>query len=136
MSRQINLDGLMVTMTMTGARVGKQTFTVGVVRLPDPGLATQAKAVGAMRAAMVRNIGGRETNSAPVLVSVLDPAGRSVAMHEAMRVEATGKAAGQAVFMSAQFGVRRDRAWQVVYVGTEPDPDNSKLFLDSFRIVE
>ncbi|RPH64206.1 MAG: hypothetical protein EHM83_08635, partial [Burkholderiales bacterium] len=68
MSRPINLDGLAVTMAMTGARVDDQTFTVGAVRLPDSEPATREKAGAAMRAAMVRNIAGRETAAADVRV--------------------------------------------------------------------
>ena len=56
MSRPIDLDGLAVTMTMNGARVGAYRFTVGAVVLPDAEPATRARAGAAMRAAMVRNL--------------------------------------------------------------------------------
>lgn len=136
MSRPINLDGLAVTMSMTGARVDEQTFTVGTAMLPDAEPATREKAGAAMRAAMVRNIAGREIASADVQVPVLDGAGRSVASQGATRIEAAGEVAGRPAHMSAQFVARGHRAWQVVVIGPDPDPGHSQQFLDSFRLVE
>ena len=136
MSRQINLDGLPVTMTMSGARVDEQRFTVGAAVLPDDDPATREKATAAMRAAMVRNIDGRESALADVQVPVLDRAGRTTATQAALRIEAAGRVDGKPAHMTAQFAVRGARAWQAVVIGPAPDPGPTQQFLDSLRIVE
>ncbi|MGE0804017.1 MAG: hypothetical protein AB7L76_00585 [Burkholderiaceae bacterium] len=136
MSRPIDLDGLPVTMTMTGARVDDIAFTVGAVHLPDALPATREKAVAAMRTAMARNIAGRETAQAEVDVTVLDSGGRSVARHPALRVQISGSTREQPAQMAAEFVARGDRAWQVVVVGPALPAEQAQLFLDSFRIVE
>lgn len=136
MSRPIDLDGLAVTMTMNGARVGAYRFTVGAVVLPDAEPATRARAGAAMRAAMVRNIAGRETALAEVQVPVLDRAGRATATQAALRIEAAGRVDGKPAHMTAQFAVRGARAWQAVVIGPAPDPGPTLQFLDSLRIVE
>jgi len=136
MSRPIDLDGLPVTMTMNGARVDEQSFTVGAVVLPDDAPATRQKAAAAMRAAMVRNIGGRESAQADVQVPVLDGAGRTTATQPGVRIDAAGRHGERPAHMSAQFVVRGKRAWQAVVIGPSPDPEHARQFLDSFRIVE
>lgn len=135
-SRRIDLDGLPVTMTMTGARVGETTFTVGAVVLPDAAAATRDKATAAMRLAMVRNIGGRESAHAEVALPVLDAGGREVARQRAVRIDAEGQVGERPMHMAAQFAARGDHAWQVVVMGREADPEHASQFLDSFRIVE
>lgn len=134
MARDIDLDGLKVTMTMTGARVGETTFTVGSVVLPDASDATRAKATAAMRAGMVRNLRGREKAAVPVEVPVVDAAGRAVAHEPASRIEVDGIASDKPVHMSATFVSRGDHAWQAVVMGPSLDAENAKLFHDSLRI--
>jgi hypothetical protein len=136
MSRPIDLDGLAVTMAMSGARVGEQSFTVGVVVLPDAQAATRAKAGAAMRVAMVRNIAGRERIAAEAAVPVVDPAGRPVATQAGVRIEASGQHGDRALHLSALFVARGNRAWQAVVLGPEPDRAHAQVFTDSFRILE
>lgn len=57
LTRRISLDSLEVSMSMQGARVGETTFTIAVAELPDDAPATRDRAVAAMRAGMLRNIG-------------------------------------------------------------------------------
>jgi len=136
MSRPINLDGLAVTMAMSGARVDDRSFTVGMVVLPDAEPATRERARAAMRAAMVRNIAGWETAAAEVRVPVIDAAGRGVASEGAARIEAAGRVADRPAHMQAQFTARGRRAWQAVVIGPAADPEQAQQFLDSFRILE
>lgn len=135
-SRPIDLDGLPVTMTMTGARVGETMFTVGAVQLPDGAPATREKATAAMRTAMVRNIGGRESAHAGLALAVLDAGGREVARQPGVRIDAEGRVGDRPMHLAAQFVARGDRAWQAVVMGREADPEHARQFLDSFRIVE
>jgi len=136
MSRAIDLDGLPVTMSMTGARIDDIAFTVGAVQLPDEQPATREKAMAAMRTAMVRNIAGRQTAQSEVEVPVLDAGGGTLGRQPAMRIEAIGRAYDQDAQMAAEFVARGRRAWQIVVLGPGVPPEQARLFLDSFRIVE
>ncbi|MCO5106056.1 MAG: hypothetical protein M9907_03125 [Burkholderiaceae bacterium] len=136
MSRPINLDGLAVTMAMSGARVDDQSFTVGAVVLPDAEPATRDKARAAMRAAMVRNVAGRETAVSDATVPVLDLAGRTTATQAGVRVEASGRIGERPAHLSALFVARGNRAWQAVVIGPAADAEHASAFLDSFRILE
>lgn len=136
MARPIDLDGLAVTMTMSGARVGEHSFTVGAVVLPDAQPGTREKAVAAMRSAMVRNIGGRETEATEAAVPIVDPAGRTTATQPGVRVEASGQLGDRRLHLSALFVARGERAWQAVVIGPERDAANAQVFLESFRILD
>jgi hypothetical protein len=134
MSRSIDLDGMKVSMTMQGARVGELAFTVATSELPDTSVATREKALAAMRTAMVRNIGGRETDAQAVAVPVGDGSGRATGTVPGWRVDAVGHAGGREVEMHAIFAARNGRAWQAVVLGPAPDPEQTGQFLDGFRL--
>ncbi len=136
MSRPIHLDDLAVTMAMSGARVGEQSFTVGMVELPDSQASTRERAGAAMRTAMVRNIGGRETEAVEAAVPVVDLAGRATAMQPGVRIEASGRLGDRPMHLSALFVARGSRAWQAVMIGPAPDAEHTEVFLDSFGILE
>src|SRR5690606_17956379 len=55
MSREVSLDGQAVEMSMEGARIDKQTFTVAWLALPDTTPATRARVRAAMAAGMLRH---------------------------------------------------------------------------------
>lgn len=136
LSRPIHLDDLAVTMAMSGARVGEQSFTVGMVDLPDSQPSTRERAAVAMRTAMVRNIGGHETEIIEAVVPVVDLAGRATATQVGVRVEASGQLGDRRMQLSALFVARGNRAWQAVMIGPAPDAEHTAVFLDSFRIQE
>lgn len=136
MSRAIDLDGLHVTMTMTGARVDEAVFTVGAVVLPDAEPATRERATAAMRRAMVRNLAGQETGAVSVDVPVVDAGGRAVATARASRIEAEGRAGDRPAHMTATFVARGDRAWQAVSIAPSLEGEAAKFFHDSLRIAE
>lgn len=103
-ARLVNLDGLQVTMTMTAAEVNGVTFAVGAAEVPD---AAQAqKALQVMKAALVRNIGGKitqEMSSAPGVAPQM------------IEIEALG----QSRVMLARFAVKGKFVYQLVVVGPE-----------------
>lgn len=134
MTRPIDLDGVSVTMAMTGARVDQALFTVGSVVLPSPDDQARAHATHAMRTAMERNVQGHETQSTQVEVPVIDAAGRVVGTVTGAHVEVEGTVAGEPSHMSATFVARGDRAWQAVMIAPSADPEAAKLFHESFRI--
>lgn len=136
MSRPIDLDGIEVTMAMTGARVDEALFTVGSVVLPatDEGLRTHA--THAMRTAMERNVQGHDARATQVEVPVLDSAGRTVGSAIGTHVEVDGTVGGGPSHMSATFVARGDRAWQAVMISPVADPEAARLFHESFRIAQ
>lgn len=134
MTRTIHLDALEVPMTMQGARVGETSFTVAVAVLPDETPATRSAAIAAMRAGMLRNIGGAEKEAVAVRVRVVDGAGAVLGDEQGMRIHAEGQARAQSVTMRAGFASRGDRAYQWVVLGPSLDDEQSLTFLDSFRL--
>lgn len=134
MSRPIDLDGMKVTMAMSGARVDETLFTVGAIVLPAAQEGLRTHAMRAMRTAMERNVQGHETKSTQIEVPVIDPAGRTVSTVTGTHVEVEGTVSGKPSHMSATFVARGDRAWQVVMIAPVADPATVKLFHESFRI--
>lgn len=136
MTRRILLGEVEVSMSMQGARAGENAFTVAVAELPDAQAATRLAAQAAMRAGMLRNIAGTERSAQPVTVQVVDASGAALGREQALRIEADGSAQGQPVRMLAGFTARGSRAWQWVVLGPQPDPEQARTFLDSFRLVQ
>ncbi|HZW13707.1 MAG TPA: hypothetical protein VFF81_11015 [Noviherbaspirillum sp.] len=126
-TRNINLDGIQVNMTMTAAEVDGVTFAVGITELPD---AMQAqKALDSMKTALVRNIGGtiRQEKSSTV---------NGVPTTE---IEASGPAvpgAEQPRLMLARFIAQDRHAYQLVVVGQENavERDAADAFFTSFKL--
>jgi hypothetical protein len=142
MSREIDLDGLKVDMTMTGARVDRALFTVGTARLEaraaDPAAdlaATHAKALSAMRVAMLRNLGAEPQPGVPIRVGLLDLSGTSKGAVDAMSVEARGLMAGEPVVMQAVFVAYREQLWQAVAIVAPAQVSQGRTMLDSFRLL-
>jgi hypothetical protein len=137
MSREIDLDGLKVDMTMTGARVDRALFTVGVVRLeaaPDMA-ATHAKALSAMRVAMLRNLGAEPQPGVPIRVGLFDLSGTPKGAVDAIAVEARGQVTGEPVIMQAVFVAYREQLWQAVAIVAPAQAQQARTMLDSFRLL-
>lgn len=146
MSREIDLDGLRVDMTMTGARVDRALFTVGAIRLEaraadraaDPVAdlaATHAKALSAMRVAMLRNLGAEPQPGVPIRVGLLDLSGTAKGAVDAISVEARGLMAGEPVVMQAVFVAYREQLWQAVAIVAPAQVSQARTMLDSFRLL-
>ncbi|MUI12753.1 hypothetical protein GJV26_09745 [Massilia dura] len=119
-TRTVNLDGRQAAMTMTAAEVDGTIFAVGTAALPD---AAQARhAVGAMRTAMVRNIGGNITKEAE--------------REGGLEVEAHGVSNARPMQLHARFVARDSRAYQVIVMGPEKavDAENIDTFIRSFKL--
>jgi len=124
-ARDINLDGLAVTMTMTGAEVDDVTFAVGTVDVAD---ATQAAhAMNAMKTALVRNINGK------VVAEKTPNAGNPLGMSE---LEASGPARNGKRVLLARFLARERHVYQLLVVGDERDlsREAADTFFTSFRL--
>lgn len=136
MTLPIELDGLPLQMTMHGARVDEVSYTVATAALPDTTVAIRERVLAAMRKGMVRNIGGRELRAEALPVPVIDASGTTVGSAPGWRVDAEGQAGGRQVSLHAIFAAREGRAWQAVVLGPAPDPEQTRTFLDGFRVVD
>lgn len=126
-ARAINLGGVPVTMTMTAADVEQVTFAVGAAELPDAAQAEQA--LGAMKVALVNNIGGTLAQEKAVVIG-----GAPAIAIEASGPPATGTG-GRPRLLLARFMARGNRAYQLVVVGAEKagTRDAADIFFTSFK---
>ncbi|ASU40895.1 hypothetical protein hmeg3_23045 [Herbaspirillum sp. meg3] len=123
-SRQIDLNGIAVAMTMTAAEIDDVTFAVGAAELADAAQAPQALA--SMRTALINNIGG--TARATPIPGKTEGA-------QALDVVATGVARGRPMVLMARLIAKDKRIYQVLIVGEEKavTPENIETFFTSFK---
>jgi len=122
-ARAVNLGGTEVTMTMTAAEVDGAMFAVGTAAMPDA--AAAAKALAAMKTALVRNIGG--TVTAEKAASAL----RS----STIDFEAAGNGTPKRL-LYARLVAMDARVYQVVAIGTEKSLPREAVdtFFTSFKL--
>jgi hypothetical protein len=125
-TREIDLDGMKVPMTMTAAEIEGATFAVGTALAPDAARAQAA--VAAMRIALVRNIDGHVTREKNTALA-------GAAERTASDVEAVGAVRGEALRLAGHFESRGTRFYQVIVVGKEKDmpAEQVEQFLTSFK---
>jgi hypothetical protein len=117
-TRDIDLNGLKVKMTMTAVQVDGAMFAVGTGEAPD---AAQAQAaLDAMKTALVKNIGAtvtKETRGA------------------AIDIEASGTQNGKPMLLLGRFVARDKRFYQVIVMGPKADmpPEQTEMFMSSFK---
>ena len=133
-TRDIRLGDMPVKMTMQGARVGDTAFTVAEAELPDDSADTRARAVAAMREALVRNIAGHETAAAAATITRVDASGRSIGTVAALAIEATGQVRGAPATLMARLAARDRLAVQALVVGPDLDREQAATFFDSLRL--
>jgi hypothetical protein len=146
MTRMIDLNGLKISMTMSGVNIKDLSYTIGWVALPDQSPQTRDKILSAMQLGMVRNLNGNIVSNDEVKVALIDTAGKSVGAATGRRVVVTGKspaAKKDPVQMNAVFIEHRQWAFQFVAVGTEEalkssaaSAESAKQFLESVRLVQ
>jgi hypothetical protein len=150
MTRRIHLESLEVEMTMQGAQVKGNSFTVADVPLPAPGSSTPGdagpgQAAGmspqrillAMREQMLRNIGAPPSMPArDVDISLIDADGTKVGATPAQAVVARGTGKHADLEMHARFVLWQGHALQIVAVGPDLDPEQAGHFLESLRLVK
>jgi hypothetical protein len=129
-SRNIDLNGTRVNMTMTAAEVDNNTFAVGTAELPS---AQQAQtALEAMKEALVRNIGGSVSEQKTLTIA---QSAHAVSGHLAViEITASGRGdratGGQPRILFARFLARQKRVFQLVATG--PQNSMKREFADSF----
>jgi uncharacterized Fe-S center protein len=131
-SREIDLDGLKLKMTMTASKVDDTTFAIGSAEAPD---AVRAEAaVAAMKTAMVRNIGATIEREAVGKAS--SASGATQARSTAIDIVAKGKQNGQPMRLVGHFESRNQRIYQVIVIGPEKDVKQEQVdqFMSSFKL--
>ncbi len=134
MTRQIHLQDQAVAMTMQGARVGENAFTVAVA--PLPAAMSAERMLTAMREQMLRNIGA--SPATPVVeanVPIVRIDGSSVGSQPAQEVVAQGSGQHAAMRMHGRFMRWRDEALQIIAIGPDLDREQVEHFLASLRLV-
>jgi hypothetical protein len=136
-TREVNLDGMAVKMTMTAAEVEGTIFAVGSGEAPSEALAEAA--LEAMKTALVRNIGATIASEQPGKLSA--PANAAPARAKAIDLVANGAQGGRPLRLHAHLESRKTRFYQVIVIGqprqgsaTAAD-DNTEMFLSSFKLL-
>ena len=131
-TRNIDLKGITVSMTMVASEVDGVTFAVGSAELPD---ATQAQvALVAMKTAIINNIGGTVKQEKVLTMPQSINAPGTVALTE---IEASGAAAnGQHRVLFARFLAKEKRVYQLIIVGPEKSLNREVVttFFSSFKL--
>jgi hypothetical protein len=133
----VKLADAAVPMSMTSTGVGATLFAVGVARLAPLAAADDKpqQALATFRDALVRNINGTITRTAPAALNLASGGTRAALASEA--IEASGRdGKGRAVRLTARFFVVDDRLYQVVALGGEDEisPEALDTFFTSFRL--
>jgi hypothetical protein len=132
-SREINLDGVKVTMKVAVAQVNETVFLVGIVTLPVDNDSQRASALAAMRAQMLRNLSANETRSTVEQVAVANLDGNSLSYMPAIQIQAHGVA--KPSNLVGGFVARGVRAYQYLVLGDAIDAESARYFTDSFRLL-
>jgi hypothetical protein len=129
-TRNIELDGMRVAMTMTAAEVDGATFAIGAAQAQDPARAQAA--LEAMKLALLRNIGASAQQEASASATN-DSGGEN---RSALDVDATGQANGAPMRLVGHFEARGKRFYQVIVMGRPKavPPEQLEQFFTSFKL--
>jgi hypothetical protein len=138
-TREVDVGGQRVSMTMRSTGVGPTMFAVGAAKLPPPlsaDPAGRAQAIAHFRDGLVRNVGGTVTASTQPSLPL--PAGTARKLLASESVEAVGRAGpdGRKSRLAARFFIVDDQLFEVVALGAEGEipPDALETFFTSFRL--
>jgi len=127
-TRDVQLDGAPVSMTMAAAEAAGTTFAVGSAALPDAARAQAA--IVAMKTAMASNIGAVITSEKTATAS----AGGK--LHTSIAIEAKGVRNGEATLLVGRFIAVDRRVYQLIVIGKEKkwNQDAVDTFMTSFKL--
>ena len=130
-TRNVDLNGLKVEMTMTAAEVEGVTFAVGTGTAPDPARARAA--LGEMKTALLRNLGAKVERESAAAAST----GQAASAQASIDLEAVGKANGQPMKLRGRFAAQGKRFYQVIVLGKEKAvaPEQADQFISSFKLL-
>lgn len=122
LTREIDLDGKKVSLTMTASEADGSTFAIGSAVLDS---AEQAQAaLPAMQTALLKNINGTVRSEKSVSAASSSAAGTQ--QHSSLSIEAGGTQQGKPVLLVGRFVAQDKRIFQIVILGEE-----SKLSRDT-----
>ncbi len=129
-TRNIDVGGLKVDMTMTAAEIDGVTFAVGSAQAPDAARAQAALA--AMQSALVRNIGATIKSEKASAKAGGAPGSQSAAID----VDALGTQKGVPIRLVAHFESRDKQFYQVIIMGPEKNisKENIEMFMSTFKL--
>jgi hypothetical protein len=133
MTRQINLNGESLMMTMTAAEVDGTSFAVGYAQLSDAKLAPAA--LNSMKAALVQNINGTIRHEQP---DINRPAAH-MEQTDAIDIEAIGRrltrTSSEPLLLIGHFAAKGKRVYQVIVLGDEKTVprEEANTFISSFK---
>ncbi len=133
-ARDIDLDGLKVTMTMTAAEVNGTMFAVGSAKVPD---ATKAQAaIKVMKLALLKNI--NSTVKHEKTASATRVSGTARMQNASIEIEASGVQNGTPMLLVGRFIAQDNRIYQVIVLGKEKtvSRDAIEMFMSSFKLNE
>ncbi|MDB5962436.1 MAG: hypothetical protein JWP59_3730 [Massilia sp.] len=127
--RSIDLDGMKVEMTMTAVDDNGTIYAVGSAEAPDANRASAA--LGAMKTALVRNIGATVTSEKARASS-----STSTGQQSAIDVEASGTQNGTPMKLVGHFEARDTRFYQVIVMGKDKAMPKEQVeqFISSFKL--
>lgn len=132
LTREIDLDGKKVSLTMTASEVDGNTFAIGSAVLDSVEQAQAA--LPAMQTALLKNINGtvRSEKSASAASSMA--AGNH--QRSSLSIEATGTQQGKPVLLVGRFVAQDKRIFQVIILGEESklSRDTIDTFMDSVKL--
>ncbi len=125
-ARTVDLNGLKVEMSMTGAEVDDMNFVVASARITDA--AQREAALATMQQGMLRNIGAERHTEKKVMLDGGIPA---------TEIEASGRAGrdGRPMLLRARFAIHGEHVYQAVALGpgSQLSPETAETFLSSFK---
>ena len=119
-TRNIDVGGMKVDMTMTAVDIDGITFAVGSAEAPDAAQALAA--LPAMKTALINNIGAK-IKSEKASATTID-------------IDAAGLRKGTPMRLTGHFEARGPRFYQVIVLGPEAQlsQENIDMFLTSFKL--
>ncbi|MEG1051931.1 MAG: hypothetical protein RSF79_07770 [Janthinobacterium sp.] len=132
LTREIDLDGKKVSLTMTASEVDGATFAIGSAVLDS---AEQAQAaLPAMQMALLKNINGTVRSEKSASAASSTAAGRH--QRSSLSVEATGTQQGKPVLLVGRFVAQDKRIFQIIILGEESklSRDTIDTFMDSVKL--
>lgn len=139
-TRDIDLAGEKVSMSMSSTGIGPSVFAVGVARLPAAAIANDAareSTFAHFRDSLVRNVGGALVSE--TVIGVPRAADRSAATGFGRSIVVTGRAGpkGAPARLAARLFIVDDRIYEVVVLAAEGEvpPEVLETFFTSFRVL-
>ncbi|WP_290975521.1 hypothetical protein [Herbaspirillum sp.] len=125
-TRTVDLDGPKAEMSMTAAEIDGTTFAVGTAELADN--AAAARALDAMAAALLNNIGGKAREGAAL-------PGKTGEFSRTLDLDAQGTVRGRPLRLVARLAAKGRRVYQVLILGDAKavTDENIETFFGSFK---